>query len=209
MSGRCWCSKRLETPLRLFTSAATATLGRYSTSRAHGRLRRPSSPAQPARPSRRRRRCRGGRRSHVRRTHGGDTLIRRFNAHITRKTQSLLLRIYLSSLIDQPYHRFVKRFQAFKFELRPDGAQRRQMRCFAGACRFPPSIGIQAVVERRFSHPRAAAEHQQKMSAMRSCLGREPADTTAVPLHCMRFGGERRSGRRDQHSQGGTRPLRL
>jgi putative transposase len=30
----------------------------------------------------------------------------------------------------------MKRVQAFKFELRPDGAQRRQMRCFAGSCRF-------------------------------------------------------------------------
>ncbi|WP_348760065.1 RNA-guided endonuclease InsQ/TnpB family protein [Candidatus Methylocalor cossyra] len=30
----------------------------------------------------------------------------------------------------------MRRFQAFKFELRPDGHQQRQMRCFAGACRF-------------------------------------------------------------------------
>ena len=79
----------------------------------------------------------------------GDTLIRRLNAHITRKTQSLLLRIYLSSLIDQPYHRFVKRFQAFKFELRPNGTQRRQMRCFAGSCRFVYNKGL-AVQKARF-----------------------------------------------------------
>jgi putative transposase len=38
--------------------------------------------------------------------------------------------------IDQAYHRLVKRLQAFKFELRPDGTQRRQMRRFAGSCRF-------------------------------------------------------------------------
>ena len=42
----------------------------------------------------------------------------------------------LSLIMSQPYHRFVKRFQAFKFELRPNGAQRRQMRRFAGSCRF-------------------------------------------------------------------------
>jgi putative transposase len=42
----------------------------------------------------------------------------------------------LSLVIDQPYHTAMKRVQAFKFELRPDGAQRRQMRCFAGSCRF-------------------------------------------------------------------------
>jgi putative transposase len=30
----------------------------------------------------------------------------------------------------------VKRLQAFKFELRPNGAQRQLMRCFAGSCRF-------------------------------------------------------------------------
>ncbi|CAL1238813.1 RNA-guided endonuclease InsQ/TnpB family protein [Candidatus Methylocalor cossyra] len=30
----------------------------------------------------------------------------------------------------------MRRLQAFKFELRPDGYQQRQMRCFAGACRF-------------------------------------------------------------------------
>ncbi|MFQ6284260.1 RNA-guided endonuclease InsQ/TnpB family protein [Yersinia enterocolitica] len=30
----------------------------------------------------------------------------------------------------------MKRLQAFKFRLRPDGQQEREMRCFAGACRF-------------------------------------------------------------------------
>ena len=30
----------------------------------------------------------------------------------------------------------MKRLQAFKYELRPDGQQERQMRCFAGSCRF-------------------------------------------------------------------------
>ena len=30
----------------------------------------------------------------------------------------------------------MQRLQAFKFELRPDGQQQRQMRRFSGACRF-------------------------------------------------------------------------
>jgi putative transposase len=30
----------------------------------------------------------------------------------------------------------MERLQAFKFELRPDGQQERQMRRFAGSCRF-------------------------------------------------------------------------
>jgi len=48
----------------------------------------------------------------------------------------------LSLFIAQPYHRIVKRLQAFKFELRPNGAQRRQMRCFAGSCRFVYNRGL-------------------------------------------------------------------
>jgi transposase len=48
----------------------------------------------------------------------------------------------LPSLIEQPYHTFVKRLQAYKFELRPDGAQRQQMRCFAGSCRFVYNKGL-------------------------------------------------------------------
>ena len=41
-----------------------------------------------------------------------------------------------------PYDLFVKRLQAFKFELRPNGTQRRQMRCFAGSCRFVYNKGL-------------------------------------------------------------------
>ena len=48
----------------------------------------------------------------------------------------------LSLLTNQPYHRSVKRLQAFKFELRPNGAQRQQMRCFAGSCRFVYNKGL-------------------------------------------------------------------
>jgi len=36
----------------------------------------------------------------------------------------------------------VKRWQAFKFELRPSGAQRQQMRRFAGSCRFVYNKGL-------------------------------------------------------------------
>lgn len=34
------------------------------------------------------------------------------------------------------YSRMMKRLQAFKYQLMPDGNQERQMRCFAGSCRF-------------------------------------------------------------------------
>src|SRR6202166_3149201 len=34
------------------------------------------------------------------------------------------------------YNRAMQRLQAFKYELMPDGGQQRQMRRFAGACRF-------------------------------------------------------------------------
>ena len=43
----------------------------------------------------------------------------------------------------------MKRFQAFKFELRPNGKQRRQMRCFAGSCRFVYNRGL-ALQKARF-----------------------------------------------------------
>jgi putative transposase len=51
--------------------------------------------------------------------------------------------------MDQPYDRFVKRLQAFKFELRPNVTQRRQMRCFVGSCRFVYNRGL-AVQKARF-----------------------------------------------------------
>jgi len=51
--------------------------------------------------------------------------------------------------MDQPYHRFVTLWQAFKFELLPIGAQRRQMRCFVGSCRFVYNKGL-ALQKARF-----------------------------------------------------------
>jgi len=43
----------------------------------------------------------------------------------------------------------VKRLQAFKFELRPNDTQRREMRCFAGSCRFVYNKGL-ALQKARF-----------------------------------------------------------
>ena len=43
----------------------------------------------------------------------------------------------------------MKRLQAFKFELRPNGAQRQHMRCFAGSCRFVYNKGL-ALQKSRF-----------------------------------------------------------
>lgn len=43
----------------------------------------------------------------------------------------------------------MKRLQAYKFELHPTGAQRQQMRCFAGSCRFVYNKGL-AVQKARF-----------------------------------------------------------
>lgn len=44
---------------------------------------------------------------------------------------------------------------------------------------------------------------------LRPCVGGQPHQSGKVRLLGMRFRGKRRSGRRDQHNQGGTRPLRL
>ena len=43
----------------------------------------------------------------------------------------------------------MQRLQAFRFELMPDGRQRRDMRCFAGACRF---VYNQALALQRENH---------------------------------------------------------
>ena len=43
----------------------------------------------------------------------------------------------------------MKRLQAFKFELRPNDTQRREMRCFAGSCRFVYNKGL-ALQKARF-----------------------------------------------------------
>lgn len=75
--------------------------------------------------------------------------------------------------------------------------------------RVPPTTGLQAGMGRRASHRRAAAEHVADVPGLRPCVGGQPPDAGPVSVRRMRFRGKRRSGRRDQHSQGGTRPLRL
>jgi len=55
----------------------------------------------------------------------------------------------------------------------------------------------------------AADEHQPHLSVLRSCLGGKPPDTGPVRVRGMRFQGRRRSGRRDQCTKGGARPVHL
>ena len=107
----------------------------------------------------------------------------------------------LSLRMDQPYHRFVKRFRAFKFELRPNGVRRRQIRRCAGSCRF--------VYNKRLALQKARFDAGEKKLNYAELCGGQPAHTRAVRLRCMRLRGQRRSGWRDQYTQGGTRPLRL
>src|SRR5258708_37974293 len=71
----------------------------------------------------------------------------------------------LSLLIGQPYHRAVKRLQAFKFELRPNSAQWQQMRCFAGSCRFVYNKGL-ALQKTRFE----AGEKKLNYAGLRKLL---------------------------------------
>src|SRR5665647_1029180 len=52
------------------------------------------------------------------------------------KAQCRPVRISLSLLIDQQYDGAMQRLQAFRYELRPSGEQERNMRRFAGSCRF-------------------------------------------------------------------------
>jgi putative transposase len=63
------------------------------------------------------------------------------------KTQCLPRRISFDNSIDQESNRVVSRLQAFQFELRPDGEQLRNLRQFAGSCRFvynkAPALNVQ------------------------------------------------------------------
>ena len=53
----------------------------------------------------------------------------------------------------------MKRFQGFKFELRPNGEQQRQMRRFAGACRV---VFNEALALQKTSHEEAPVHPQQQ-----------------------------------------------
>jgi putative transposase len=46
----------------------------------------------------------------------------------------------------------------------------------SGLVRVPPPTGLQAGVERRLSHRRAAAEHEPDVSGVRPCVGGQPPD---------------------------------
>jgi len=112
------------------------------------------------------------------------------------------------------------------------------MRCFAGSCRFVYNkvLALQKARfeagEKKLNYPslcklltqwRSETETSWLKDAPTHPLQQALKDLERAytnffaaqdlnrdqPLHCMRFRGERRSGRRDQHSQGGTRPLRL
>src|SRR5487761_1126685 len=136
MSGRRCRNRRLETPLREFTSEDTETFGGYSSSRwtwssspsisrsvawnsrqTSVKIARSASMAAP---------------SNTRRRY----LATKTKCTCILKTQCLPCRTSLSVSIDQCYHGEMERLQAYKFELRPDGAQRRLMRRFAGSCRY-------------------------------------------------------------------------
>src|SRR5487761_343502 len=136
MSGRRCRNRRLETPLREFTSEDTETFGGYSSSRwtwssspsisrsvawnsrqTSVKISRSASMAAP---------------SNTRRRY----LATKTKCTCILKTQCLPCRIPLSCSIGQCYHVAMERLQAYKFELCPDGAQRRLMRRFAGSCRY-------------------------------------------------------------------------
>src|SRR5215475_3740036 len=136
MSGRWRLKTRLEAPLRLFTSAETATLGGYSTSRCTW-SRSPSISTRVA--------------SNLRQTppktafsvsrEALSNAKRRYLATKTKctcklKTQCLPCRISWRSAIDQIIMEPVDRLQGYRFELAPDREQERKMRQFAGSARY-------------------------------------------------------------------------
>src|ERR1700692_1183169 len=63
-------------------------------------------------------------------------------------TQCLPRRISFNNSIDQEYKKVVLRLQAFKFDLRPNGEQLRNLRQFAGSCRFVYNKALALNVER-------------------------------------------------------------
>jgi putative transposase len=77
----------------------------------------------------------------------------------------------------------MKRLQAFKFELRPNGAQRQRMRRYAGSCRFVYNKGL-ALQKARFD------AGQKKLSYVGLCKlltewrnGPETAWLKEAPTH--------------------------
>jgi putative transposase len=60
----------------------------------------------------------------------------RIAAQMRRKNRLVRCLKFVSIYIEQRYNGLMQRLQAFKFQLRPNGAQERAMRRFAGTCRF-------------------------------------------------------------------------
>src|SRR5215475_1962081 len=136
MSGRWRLKTRLEAPLRLFTSAETASLGGYSTRRctwsrspsistrvasnlAQMPLKMPLNVSRAAL-SNTRRRC----------------LATKTKCTCKLNRQCLPCRISWYLTIDQIIIEPVKRLQAYRFELMPNGEQKRKMRQYAGSARY-------------------------------------------------------------------------
>ena len=129
----------------------------------------------------------------------------------------------------------MQRLQAFKFELRPNGEQQRNMRRFAGSCRFVFNKAL-ALQKERYGRgekklgyvgcarnsPRGATVPRRRGSPMhlstrcnrRSRLGAglyQLLRQAGRVFACVECGFEDNADvvGRDQHSQGGIRPLRL
>src|SRR5215471_15377967 len=154
-SGRWRLKTRLEAPLRLFTNAETASLGGYSTSRctwsrspsiatrvasnlAQMPLKMPSNVCRAAWSKTRRR-----------------YLATKTKCTCKWNTQCLPCRISWYSPIDQIIIEPVKRLQAYRFELVPNGEQERKMRRL-GPLRLQPRAG----------HPEAGARIHRPQAVM-------------------------------------------
>ncbi len=68
--------------------------------------------------------------------------------HQTDMEDAVLCRIPLSCPVDQCYDVIMERLAAYRFELCPDGAQRRGMRRFAGSCRYVYNRALASQKER-------------------------------------------------------------
>ncbi|GAB2743448.1 hypothetical protein GCM10027019_23630 [Melaminivora jejuensis] len=126
----------------------------------------------------------------------------------------------------------MQRLQAFKYELRPDGQQARQMVRFAGSCRFvfnkalalhkeryergEKKLGYaalcklltewrgQADLDWGNADCRAAAQHQQNLPRVWLRERGQPQNAGRVQVRRMRARRPCRSHRRDQHTEAGT-----
>ncbi|MCO8164376.1 helix-turn-helix domain-containing protein [Pseudomonas sp. 21LCFQ010] len=111
----------------------------------------------------------------------------------------------------------MQRLQAFKYELMPDGWQERQMRRFAGSCRFVFNKALALQKERH-------EQGEKKLGYAGLCKlltewrnSPQTAWLADAPVHPLQhvqvcgvwFRRQRRCGRRDECTKGGTRPVSL